>query len=120
MLIVVIGVCRVTVPVVDVIHVIAVLEGVVPTVGAMGVVVWGCDRMNLVDGALVVVVAVSRVGVTVVEIIDVTVVFHDCMAAIGRMDVGVGVVHGAGSTHGEGFRRRSWKVGQGIGHEVRP
>jgi hypothetical protein len=88
-----------TVPVVDEVHVVAVLEGVVAAVGTMAVVVRGCDRMDLVDGALVVVVAVCGVCVTVVEVVDVTVVLHDRVPAIRCMGVGVVVVDGAGVTH---------------------
>jgi hypothetical protein len=105
-LVVVVTMRGVAVAIVDVVHMITVLDRVVPAVRSVHVVMGRGDGVDLVDRALVVVVTVHGMGVTVVQVVDVAVVLHEGVAAVGSVDVGVGIVCGAGCTHLGGLRRR--------------
>jgi hypothetical protein len=105
-LVVVVTVRGVAVAIVDVVHMIPVLDRVVPAVRSVRVVMGRGDGVDLVDRALVVVVTVHRMGVTVVQVVDVAVVLHEGVAAVGGVDVGVGIVCGAGCAHVGSLRRR--------------
>jgi hypothetical protein len=84
----------VAVRVVDVVRVIAVGDGLVPTIGTMDVVVVVVNDVG-VDGALVPMALVAMVGVTVVQVVGVIAVGDGNVPALVAVDVivfGVGLV----------------------------
>ena len=90
----------VAVGVVDVVRVIAMGDGLVPTIGTMDVVVVIVVHDMGVDGALVPMALVAMVGVTVVQVVGVFAVSDGDVPALVAVDVivlGVGVV---GCGHG--------------------
>jgi hypothetical protein len=91
-----------TVTVVDVVDVVAVVDGRVPTIRAVAVTVVSVLRMRYV-GAFVPVTGVFEVGMPLVEVVDVVIVLDGGMAAVGPMGVGVVLVGGV-SAHGQFLR----------------
>jgi hypothetical protein len=78
-------------PVVHVVDMVAVLHGLVPTIGSVFVVVRVVHAVRAAL-ALVPVPVVLDVGVAVVEVVDVVAVLHRGVSAVGPVRVGVVVV----------------------------
>jgi hypothetical protein len=102
-LVVVAVVLGVPVTVVHVVDVVVVLEGLVPAIRTVGVVVRARHDVDVVEVALVVVTVVRGVDVAVVQVVDVPLVLDGEVAAVGAVDVGVLDVAGAGRAHGAAF-----------------
>jgi hypothetical protein len=94
----------VTVPIVDVISVVTVRDGLMPTAFSMGVLMVGVLRMSQV--ALVIVIVVGAMGVAIVDVIDVTLVLDSRMSASGSVLMGVIFMHVV-LTRTHGFSLRS-------------
>jgi hypothetical protein len=100
--VVVVPVAGVPVPVVHVVHVVAMLNLLVPAPGSVGVGVLLGAYMHVQD-ALVVVLAVCAVGVPVVQVVHMVAVLHLGMATAGAMLV---LVHRVRRVIGGGGHRR--------------
>lgn len=93
MLVPVAGVGRVAVAVVDVVEVVAVLDGVVAASRPVLVFVLGVGHAPARPGALVPVTVVFGVDVAIVEVVDVIAVLHAGVAAVDALLVIVSGVH---------------------------
>jgi len=95
-LVVVIGMRRVAVPAMDIVHVVTVLDRLVATVGPVlmsGVILSGCMQIRGI--ALVIVVGMLMMGMPVVEVVHVVTVLHRGVPAacsVGVRMVGVNCV----------------------------